>query len=91
MCMTDRQIDNRCKKIADLQERVNTLQAEIDALKEELKTDMGTDEERRTNNFVLRYQTITQSRFDSTAFKKAMPEMYKQYNKVSQYRRFSIA
>ena len=93
MCFSDRQIDNRCKKIKDLQSQVDALQLQIDTLKEELKKDMENESQdrRETNNYKLSYTTVTQNKFDTTGFKKAMPDMYKLYSKVTSYKRFLIA
>lgn len=90
MCYTDRQIDNRVKKLQGLQSQIDALQAQVDAIKDDLKSDMGTDEERRTGNFILRYTTVNQNRIDSTALKKELPDVFNRYSKVSCYRRFSI-
>jgi hypothetical protein len=37
------------------------------------------------------WKAITSSRFDSTAFKKAMPELAAQYMKPTTVKRFTIA
>jgi hypothetical protein len=38
-----------------------------------------------------RWTTVTGSRFDSTAFKKAQPDLYGQYLKATTTRRFTVA
>lgn len=91
MCYTDRQIDNRVKKLQGLQSQIDALQAQADAIRDDLKNDMGTDEERRTGNFILRYATVTQNRIDSTNLKKELPDVYKRFCKATSYRRFTIA
>jgi len=41
--------------------------------------------------FKLRYKTVVSSRFDSKAFKATHEELYKQYSKPTECRRFSVA
>lgn len=90
MCYTNRQIENRIKKLQGLQAQIDALQAEVDAIRDDLKADMGNDEERRTDHFILRYTTVTQSRINSAALKKELPDVYSKYCRESSYRRFSI-
>ena len=40
---------------------------------------------------IVRYTSIVSNRFDSPAFKKALPEVYKAYTKASTSRRFTIS
>ena len=91
MCYTNKQIDNRVKKLKALECQIAELQAAADAIKNDLKNDLGDTEERQTDNFILRYKTVTQNRLDSTGLKNALPDVYKTFTKVTSYRRFSIA
>lgn len=91
MCYTNKQIDNRVKKLKALEAQIAELQEQAEAIKEELKTDLGDMEERKTDYYTLRYKIITQCRLDNTALKKALPDVYQLYSKEISYRRFSIA
>ena len=42
-------------------------------------------------NYVIRYKTISTSRFDSTAFKKYNVELYKAFLKQVASKRFSVS
>lgn len=48
-------------------------------------------EEMTVDIFKIRWAHVTSSRFDSASFKKAMPELYGQFTKQTESRRFSIA
>lgn len=48
-------------------------------------------EEMTVDVYKIRWTKVTSSRFDTTSFKKAMPELYGQFTKTSESRRFSIA
>ena len=87
----------------DIIETINSLQewetileeakAEVESLKDTLKREMDTRgiEELEAGTHIIRYTTILSSRFDSTAFKKVMPDVYKAYTKAVSSRRFSIS
>ena len=48
-------------------------------------------EELIAGQYIIRWTSVLSNRFDSTAFKKVMPELYKAYTKQTASRRFSIS
>ena len=48
-------------------------------------------EELIAGQYIIRWTSVLSNRFDSTAFKKVMPEIYKAYTKQISSRRFSIS
>lgn len=48
-------------------------------------------EEMIAGQYIIRYTAILSNRFDTTAFKKVMPEIYKAYTKQVSSRRFTIS
>lgn len=66
---------------------------ELKAMADEIKAEMTArnTEEMTVDIFKIRWAHVTSSRFDSASFKKAMPELYGQFTKTSESRRFSIA
>ena len=87
--MTNRQYENRIKKIQNLEEQVKALQDQIDGLKNEIKESMTADEV-NTGNFIIRWKEVISRRLDSTALKKALPDVWQTYSKDSSSRRFTI-
>ncbi len=67
--------------------------AEIESLKDELKRHMETlgVEELEAGTHIIRYTTVLSNRFDSTSFKKVMPDVYKAYTKQVTSRRFTVS
>ena len=91
--MTERQIENRIKKLQAIEEQQKVLSAEADALKAEIKADLeakGVDEI-KTASFIVRWKEIISSKLDGKALKAALPEIYNQYCKELASRRFTIA
>ena len=68
-------------------------QAEAEALRDSIKAQMLAEdtEELEVGAYIIRWTSVLSNRFDSTAFKKVMPEVYKEYTKQVSSRRFSIA
>lgn len=87
--MTNRQYENRIKKIQSLEEQVKDLQIQIDDLKDEIKASMTADEV-NTGNFIIRWKEVISKRLDSTALKNALPDVWKAYSKDSRSLRFTI-
>ena len=69
------------------------LKAEADTIRNTIKAEMEAREveELIAGQYIVRYTAILSNRFDSTAFKKVMPEIYKAYTKQVSSRRFTIS
>jgi len=67
--------------------------AEADALRDEIKAEMAREgkEEMEVGQYIIRWTSVLSQRFDTTAFKKRMPDVYKAFTKQIASRRFSIA
>lgn len=93
MCFTNRQIDNRCRKLADIEAQIKALQAAADEIKNEIKKDMEADslEEIDTGKFKVRYKVVESMRLDSRALKNDLPDVYALYSRVSACKRFTVA
>lgn len=64
-----------------------------ESIKDEIKRHMDAVgvEELTAGTHIIRWTSILSNRFDSTGFKKAMPEVYKAYTKQVSSRRFTIS
>ena len=68
------------------------LKAEADTVRNSIKAEMEAREveELIAGQYIVRYTAVLSNRFDSTAFKKVLPELYKAYTKQVSSRRFTI-
>ena len=66
---------------------------EAELIKDEIKAEMEEREldEMVVGSYIVRYKTISNSRFDSTAFKKYNVELYKAFLKQVASKRFSVS
>ena len=69
------------------------LKAEADTIRNSIKSEMEAREveELIAGQYIIRWTSVLSNRFDSTAFKKVMPEIYKAYTKQVSSRRFTIS
>lgn len=69
------------------------MKTQADAIRNEIKAEMEAREleEMIAGQYIIRYTSVLSNRFDSTAFKRVMPEIYKAYTKQVSSRRFSIS
>lgn len=84
---------DKIKEIRELKRMQEELAAELDALVDEVKRYMdaeGVDTISGTD-WKVTYKAVTSARFDSTAFKKAMPDLAEAFTKTTTSKRFCIA
>ena len=69
------------------------LKNEADTIRNSIKAEMEARdvEELIAGQYIIRWTSVLSNRFDSTAFKKVMPEIYKAYTTQISSRRFSIS
>lgn len=91
--MSSIEITSKIEELKAITDLIEEAKAEAEALTDSIKAEMlsrGT-EELQAGQYIVRWTSVLSNRFDSTAFKKVMPEVYKAYTKQVSSRRFSIA
>lgn len=88
--MNINELKAKAEELKELKAMREELDAEIAIIEEAIKQEMGDKETLTAGAFKITWKAITSSRFDSTAFKKAMPELAAQFTKTTTIRRFSI-
>lgn len=91
--MSTTELTSKIENIKTLQTMIDELTAEMEAAKDEVKSEMNAQgvDEMTVSCFKVRYKEVQSNRFDSTAFKQTYAELYAQYCKPTFTRRFSIA
>ena len=90
--MTMNELTKTVRELKELRTLASDLQAEITTLEDILKAEMtarNTDE-LTVDVFKVRWTSVISNRFDSTAFKVTHADLYQQYSKPVETRRFSI-
>ena len=91
--MSTIEITSKIEALKELEALIEEAKAEAEALRDEIKTEMlnRNTEEMEAGQYIVRWTPVLSQRFDSTAFKKVMPDVYKSFIKQVSSRRFSIA
>lgn len=91
--MSINEMNSKVQELRELRRMADELQAEIDALQDAIKAEMtarNTDEISGTD-WRITWKNVTSNRLDTTALKKAMPEIAAQFTRSTASRRFVLA
>ena len=91
--MSTNQIMSKIEALLDWEKIMEEAKAEAEALRDEIKQEMmaRNTEELTVGQYIVRWTSMLTQRFDSTAFKKVMQDIYKAYTKQVASRLFTIA
>ena len=91
--MSTIEITSKIEALKELESLIEEAKAEAETLRDEIKTEMlnRDTEEMEVGQYIVRWTSVLTQRFDTTAFKKVMPDVYKAYTKQISSRRFTIA
>ena len=83
-------LENTIHEILELKRMREELDAAITSLEDSIKAVMGDEEHLTAGAYKVSWKTFTSSRVDTTALRKALPDIAAQYTKQTTARRFSI-
>ena len=91
--MATNELIQRIEALNEWEELLEQARQEADAIRDEIKQEMLSldTEEMEVGQYIVRWTSVLTQRFDSTSFKKAMPDVYKAFTKQTASKRFSIA
>ena len=91
--MLAKNLDSQIHELRELRRMADELTAAIDTIQDAIKAEMtaaGVDI-LTGSDWKAIWKPITSSRIDTTALKKALPDLAAQFTKTSTVRRFSVA
>lgn len=91
--MSTKEITTKIEALKEIENLIEEAKVEAEALRDEIKAEMlsRNTEEMEAGTYIVRWTSVLSQRFDTTNFKKVMPELYKEYTKQVSSRRFTIA
>lgn len=91
--MSNTELASKVRELKEWKELIKEAEAKAEALEEAIKAEMlkQNKEEMVIDKYIVRWTFVLSNRFDSTAFKKVMPDVYKNYTKQVSSRRFTIS
>ena len=88
--MCNPNMEAKVHELMELKRMKEELEAEIAAAEDAIKAVMGDEELLTAGAYKVSWKTFTSSRVDTTALKKALPDVAEQFTKQTKSRRFSI-
>ena len=87
------ELASKVEQLQELEELIAEAKAEAEKIKDELKREMyeRNVEEMTVGKYIVRWTEVLSQRFDTTSFKKVLPELYGKFTKQVASRRFSIS
>lgn len=91
--MSTIELTTQIEALRSLEELIEEAKAEAETIRDTIKAEMlNRDVETlEAGQYIIRWTSVLSQRFDSTAFKKVMPDVYKAYTKQVSSRRFTIS
>lgn len=91
--MSMNEIERKVNELRELRRMVEELQSEIDSLQDAIKAEMTAREVDTIagSDYKITWKSVTSSRLDTAALKKAMPDIVERFTKTTTSRRFLIA
>ena len=91
--MSTHELTAQIESLRALEELIEEAKAEAETLRDAIKQEMlnRDTEELSAGQYIVRWTSVLSQRFDTTSFKKVMPEVYKAYTKQVSSRRFTIS
>ena len=91
--MSTIEITSKIEALRELEALIEEAKVEAETLRDEIKSEMMARdiEELTAGQYIIRWTSVLSNRFDTTAFKKVMPDIYKAYTKQTASRRFTIS
>ena len=82
--MSINELEMKCQELRELQ-------AETETIKDAIKAHMGDSETAYAGEYKITWKPVTTVRIDTTALKKAMPEVAQAFTRQTTARRFTLA
>ena len=89
--MTIKEMETKARELRSLQALIEEAQAEAESIRDQIKAAMGDNEAVQAGEYKITYKLVTTARIDTTALKKAMPDVAQAFTKESTTRRFCVA
>ena len=91
--MSSHELTAQIESLRALEELIEEAKAEAESLRDAIKQEMlnRDTEELEAGQYIVRWTSVLSQRFDTTSFKKVMPEVYKAYTKQISSKRFTIS
>lgn len=88
--MSTHEIESKVRELRQLQALIEEAQAEAEAIKDTLKAILGDSEELKAGEYKVTWKAVKASRIDTTALRKALPDVAQAFTRETTTRRFCV-
>ena len=89
--MSINEIEAKARELRQLQALIEEAQAEAEAIKDAIKAAMGDSDSIQAGEYKITWKAVTSSRIDTSALRKALPDVAERFTKETVTRRFVIS
>ena len=89
--MSINEMEVKARELRQLQALIEEAQAEAEAIKDAIKAAMGDSESVQAGEYRITWKSVTSSRIDTSALRKALPDVAERFMKETITRRFVIS
>ena len=89
--MSINEMEHKARELRQLQALIDEATAEAEAIKDALKAAMGDAESVQAGEYKITWKNVTSARIDTSALKKALPEVAAAFTRENTVRRFCVA
>lgn len=85
------EMESRARELRQLQALIEEAQQEAEAIKDAIKAAMGDSESVVSGEYKITWRPVTSARIDTSALRKALPDVAERFTRETTTRRFCVA
>ena len=89
--MSINELESKARELRQLQALIEEAQQEAEAIKNAIKAAMGDSEALVAGEYKITWKSVTTARIDTSALKRALPEVAAAFTRETTVRRFCVA
>lgn len=89
--MSTNELESKIRELRQLQALIEETTAEAETIKDAIKASMGDSEELRAGEYKVTWKAVKVPRIDTTALRKALPDVAQAFTRETTTRRFCVA
>jgi len=89
--MSTHELEGKVRELRQLQALIEEAEAEAEDIKDAIKATMGASEELRAGEYHITWKAVKSTRIDTSALRKAFPDVAQAFTRETTTRRFCVA
>lgn len=89
--MSTKELESKVRELRQLQALIEEAQAEAESIKDTIKAAMGDSEALQVGEYRITWKAVTTAKIDTSALRKALPDVAAAFTRETTTRRFCVA